>query len=111
MNKAVQNILNSYHTTEAQLKAISKLSEDIDFAKDVLKGKYKYCATCDDYYLTKSFIHESECKEGKILIYEDPINSGGNTYTDGYIYSTYEICPKGHKVEIERSEEGRKRKE
>jgi hypothetical protein len=35
MNRAVQNILNSYHTTEAQLKVLSKLSEDIDFAKDV----------------------------------------------------------------------------
>lgn len=51
MNKAVQDILKSYHTKDAQLKALSKLAEDINFAKGVIDGTYKYCEDCDDYYL------------------------------------------------------------
>ena len=48
MNKVVQNILNSYHTKEAQLKELSKLAKDIEFAKGVVDGTYKYCKECDD---------------------------------------------------------------
>lgn len=107
MNKAVQDILKSYHTKDAQLKALSKLAEDIDFAKGVINGTYKYCEDCDDYYLTKSFLHDSEKKKARICVYRDIINSGGNEYADGYVHIKYEICPKGHKREIERTEERR----
>lgn len=105
MNKVVQNILNSYHTKEAQLKELSKLAKDIEFAKGVVDGTYKYCKECDDYYLAKSFLHDSERKKSRICVYKDIINSGGNEYIDGYIHIKYEICPKGHKRETERIEE------
>lgn len=105
INKAVQNILKSYHTKDAQLKALSKLSDDIDFAKGVINGTYKYCEECDDYYLTQSFLHHSDRKKCRICVYQDIINSGGNEYADGYANIEYEICPKGHKKEINRMEE------
>lgn len=105
MNKVVQDILKSYHTKDAQLKALSELADDINFAKNVIDGTYKYCKECDDYYLTKSFLHDSEKRESRICVYENYINSGGNEYVDGYIHIKYEICPKGHKREIERTEE------
>ena len=63
-----------------------------------------YCEECEDYYLPKSFFIEKETKPTKICIYEDPINSGGNDYVDGYVDITYRICPKGHKHDVNRTE-------
>ena len=40
----------------------------------------------------------------KICVYEDPINSGGNDYVDGYADILYRVCPKGHKHVVDRKE-------
>lgn len=40
----------------------------------------------------------------KICVYEDPINSGGNDYVDGYADVLYSVCPKGHKHVVDRKE-------
>lgn len=104
MNKVVQSILTSLKTNEKKLEQIKSLEEDIKFAREIISGKYKYCEKCDDYYLTESFMHKTETKEGKVCIYHDPINSGGNDYADGYIHREYEICPKGHKKLVSESE-------
>lgn len=37
-------------------------------------------------------------------MYEDPINSGGNDYIDGYADILYSVCPKGHKHVVDRKE-------
>ena len=105
MNKEVLNILSCYTSKEAKIEELSKLKDDIDFARKILDGTYQYCSRCDDYYLTESFIYKSEKHEEQICAYEDPINSGGNEYTDGYAHIKYRICPKGHKKEIGRIEE------
>lgn len=105
MNKEVKNILKSYNTKNAQLKALSQLEEDIEFAKGVVDGTFQYCEKCDDYYLAKSFLHDFETKKAQICIYQDPINSGGNEYVKGIVHIKYKICPKGHKIEVERTEE------
>ena len=70
----------------------------------ILSGKFQYCQDCDDYYLAKSFLSDSETKNARICIYQDPINSGGNDYADGYVDIKYSICPKGHKHEVSRKE-------
>lgn len=107
MNNVIENILNSNCSDESKKKQLSVLSDEIRIAKDIISGKYKYCNECGDYYIAESFLTKSETKSGKICIYEDPINSGGNDYAEGYIDTTYSICPKGHKHIIRTNERRR----
>lgn len=103
MNKAIKDIIDRKCTKEEKNKALDLLNDDIEMAKGILNGKFKYCPKCDDYYLSKSYLSEIETKKTKICIYEDPINSGGNDYVDGHVDITYSICPKGHKHEVNRN--------
>ncbi len=107
MNKSIKDIINKKCSDKQKINELDKLSDEIEMAKGILSGKFQYCPDCDDYYLTKSFLHDSETKNAKICIYQDPINSGGNDYADGYVEITYNICPKGHKHEINRKERTR----
>jgi hypothetical protein len=100
MDSTIKTILNAQMKKERKLYALNELSKDIEFAKDVISGKYKYCKECDDYYLAHSFIVESRYKNSKILTYADPINSGGNEYRNALMYTVTETCPKGHVVNI-----------
>lgn len=104
MNKFIKDIIDRKCTNKEKNKALDLLSDDIEMARGILSGKFKYCPDCDDYYLAKSYLSDTETKDTKICIYEDPINSGGNDYADGYAYITYSICPKGHKHEVNRKE-------
>lgn len=104
MNKIVKNIIDKKCSDEEKNKALDLLSDDIEMARGILYGKYKYCPDCDDYYFTKSFLTDTDTRNTRICIYEDPINSGGNDYADGYVDITYSICPKGHKHEVDRKE-------
>lgn len=104
MNKIIKDIIDKRCSNKEKEKTLNLLSDEIEMARDILSGKFKYCPECNDYYLTKSFLSDTETKNTKICIYEDPINSGGNDYSDGYVDITYSICPKGHRHEINRSE-------
>ena len=104
MDKIIKDIIISRVTNQEKKEQLNNLLNDINIAKDILSGKLKYCKECDDYYLSKSFLTEHETVPTQICIYEDPINSGGNDYVDGYADITYSICPKGHKHEIDRKE-------
>lgn len=97
LDKNIESIITSRGTNEEKLKILESLSQDIQTAKDIINVKYTYCEECGDYYLSKSFFVKTKTKQTKICIYEDPINSGGNDYVDGYADITYRICPKGHK--------------
>lgn len=103
MNKFIKDILERQSNTDAKAE-LETLQEDIQVALGVIEGEYKCCPKCKDYYLTKSFVTETETHNAKICTWEDPINSGGNEYEDGYVDITYSICPKGHKREISRNE-------
>lgn len=104
MDKIIKDIIVSRATNQEKKEQLDNLLNDINIAKDILSGRLTYCKECDDYYLSKSFLTEHETKPTRICIYEDPINSGGNDYVDGYADITYSICPKGHKHEIDREE-------
>ena len=104
MNSVIKSIIDKNCSKEEKNKALDLLCDEIEIAKGILSGKYKYCSKCDDYYLAKSFFTESETKETNICVYKDIINSGGNEYARGYVDITYSICPKGHKHEVDRSE-------
>lgn len=104
MNKIISDIINSNRSKDDKEMDLDSLLEDINCAKDILSGKYKYCSDCNDYYLSKSFFEETEMKQEKICTYSDPINSGGDEYRDGVVMYTYLICPKGHKHQIGRTE-------
>lgn len=104
MNNIIKDIINKNCSKEEKNKALNLLCDEIEMAKGILSGKYKYCPDCDDYYLAKSYLAEIETKETNICVYQDPINSGGNEYERGYVDITYSICPKGHKHEVTRSE-------
>ena len=104
MNDIIKKIINSDLSNKEKEEKLNNLSEDIKTAKDIISGKFKYCSKCDDYYLAKSFLSDSETKKAQICTYVDPINSGGNDYADGFVDIKYIVCPKGHKHEIERKE-------
>ena len=104
MDKVIKNIIISRATNQEKNEQLDSLLADINIAKDILSGKLTYCKECDDYYLSESFLTKYETKPTRICIYEDPINSGGNDYVNGYVDITYCICPKGHKYEIDRKE-------
>ena len=104
MNDVIKEIIESNMTKHEKLDALNKIRDDIDIAKDIIAGKFKYCKKCGDYYLSESFITRNETKPTRICTYQEPINSGGNDYADGYADIVYEICPKGHKHEISRKE-------
>ena len=104
MLKDIENIIISETTDDEKLEALKQYEDDIKAAKDIINGKLTYCEECKDYYLTKSFFSEKETIPTKICVYEDPINSGGNDYVDGYVDILYSVCPKGHKHVINRKE-------
>ena len=104
MNKVIKDIIDRNCTNEEKNKALNSLTNEIEIAKDILSGKYKFCPKCGDYYLAKSFLTEQKTISTEICVYKDPINSGGDEYVDGYIDITYDVCPKGHREEIERKE-------
>lgn len=104
MNSIISDIIDRNCAKEEKEKALDLLIEEIEMAKGILSGKYQHCDICNDYYLTKSFWRETKTKRCLICVYQDPINSGGNEYRDGYIDVTHEFCPKGHKREIYRNE-------
>ena len=99
MLKDIENIIISETTDSEKLNALKQCEDD---AK--VNGKLTYCEKCKDYYLTKSFFSEKETIPTKICVYEDPINSGGNDYVDGYADVLYSVCPKGHKHVVDRKE-------
>lgn len=104
MNKSILNILNLEVKEDEKIKKLNELADEIEWAKKIVSGEFKKCKCCNDYYLTKSFFEETEEKKTRICTYSDPINSGGNDYADGVVRITYEVCPKGHKNEIDRKE-------
>lgn len=104
MRKEIRDILNSNRTKEEKYLAMNQLFEEVRTGQRILSGEIKYCAECDDYYLAKSFLTETETRESKVCIYEDWMNSGGNEYADGFIDTVYEVCPKGHKRKIRENE-------
>ena len=104
MNNIIKDIINRNCSKEEKNKVLDLLSDEIEMAKGILSGRYKYCPDCDDYYLAKSYLAETKTRETQICVYQDIINSGGNEYADGFLDITYSICPKGHKHEVSRSE-------
>lgn len=104
MNKIIKDIIDSRCSYKEKNKALDLLSNDIDIARGILSGEFKYCPECDDYYLSKSYLTDNETRPTKICVYEDPINSGGNDYVDGFADIIYSICPKGHKHEVDKKE-------
>lgn len=104
-SRVIKDILERNVSQEAKSKALDSLIKDIETAKALLAGKYAYCSECDDYYLTASFLSDTErIDHVKICTFNSPINSGDNMYTNGYAEVTYSICPKGHRHEVSRKE-------
>lgn len=102
--KNIEDIIIPRARDSEKLKALKQYEDDIKTAKDIINGKLTYCEECKDYYFTKSFFSEKETVPTKICVYEDPINSGGNDYVDGYADILYSVCPKGHKHVVDRKE-------
>ena len=100
----IEKIVISKARYSEKSEVLKQYEDDVKTAKDIINGKLTYCEECKDYYLTKAFFSEIESIPTKICVYEDPINSGGNDYVDGYADITYRVCPKGHKHVVDRME-------
>ena len=105
MHKVIKEILDNNNMTNQQKNTeIQKIKESISIAEHIFSGEFTYCKTCGDYFLSKSFITETETKDEPVCIYSDPINSGGDEYKIKPVRYTYKICPKGCKHKIAREE-------
>lgn len=81
------------------LERLSEMQTNIGLLRD---GKLEYCEKCKEFYNSKSFFTESETRNERICIYEDPINSGGNEYDNGQVEYRYRVCPKNHRSLMDR---------
>ena len=106
MDKQFISIIESNASDREKLDKLNSFIEEAKIAIDIVKGKYKQCPKCKDYYLSNSFLSEEEIKEEQICVYEDPINSGGNDYALGKVKYVKMICPKGHVISFDRYELG-----
>ena len=104
MLKEIENVIISEKEKSEKLKVLKQYKDDIRMAEDIINGKLAYCEECKDYYMNQSFFTEKETIFTRICTYQDPINSGGNDYADGYADILYSVCPKGHKHIIDRKE-------
>ena len=106
MDKQFISIVESNESDNKKIEKLESFIEEAKIAIDIVKGKYKHCPKCKDYYFTKSFLTEEEIKEEEICTYEDPINSGGNEYKIGKVKYIKTLCPKGHVISTDRHELG-----
>lgn len=66
MNKVIKDIIGKECSNKEKL--LDLLSDEIKIARGVLSGEYKYCFGCDDYYLAKSYLSDTETKDTKICM-------------------------------------------
>lgn len=104
MHNIIKNILDSNITNQKKMEEIEAIKESIIIAEQIFTGKFAYCKTCKDYFLSKSFFEDTEIVNEKVCTYIDPINSGGDQYENRPVRYTYKYCPKGCKHKIKREE-------
>lgn len=92
----IDEILNGSHSVYDKLNLIKKLCAklEMEVTKDYIK-----CPKCNQYYRANSWDIIERAEEELVCTYDDPINSGGNTYDTKLIRKMYNVCPVGHKFE------------
>ena len=91
-------IINQSLTIEQKRHLLHEFEESIELANKYLE-EYRYCPSCKDFYLKKSYIIDTEYNVENVCTYSDPINSGGDEYERRKVKYTNRLCPKGHIVE------------
>ena len=104
MHKIIKEILDSSSSTEKKAAEIADLKASVGIAEKIFSGEFTYCQKCHDYFLSKSFVVDTEVVTERVCTYSDPINSGGDEYEDKKVRYTYKYCPKGCKHTINREE-------
>ena len=105
MHYVIKEIMNCSSTTNKQkAEEINKIKESIDIAERIFSGEFTYCKSCGDYFLSRSFITDTEVVDELVCTYSDPINSGGDEYEKKPVRYTYKYCPKGCKHKVNREE-------
>jgi hypothetical protein len=105
MHYVIKEILDSSCTTNQQkAEEINKIKESINIAERIFSGEFAYCKSCGDYFLSKSFVEETEIVDERVCVYSDPINSSGDEYKTKAVGYTYKYCPKGCKHVVARKE-------
>ena len=104
MHYIIKEILDKDTSTESKAKEVAELKASVELAERIFSGEFAYCKKCSDYYLSKSFIVDTEIVTERVCTYSDPINSGGDEYEDKKVRYTYKYCPKGCKHMINREE-------
>lgn len=104
MHPIIKEILDKDISTEKKAAEIADLKASVELAERIFSGEFAYCQKCHDYFLSKSFIRDTEIVTERVCTYSDPINSGGDEYEDKKVRYTYKYCPKGCKHTINREE-------
>lgn len=104
MHPIIKEILDKDITVEKKAAEVAELKESIELAERIFSGEFTYCKKCGDFFLSKSFLVDTEIITERVCTYSDPINSGGDEYEDKKVRYTYKICPKGCKHQINREE-------
>lgn len=104
MHPIIKEIFDRNTTPEKKAKEIEEIKASIEIAERIFAGELAYCMKCGDYFLSKSFVVDTEIVTERVCTYSDPINSGGDEYEDKKVRYTYKYCPKGCKHTINREE-------
>ena len=104
MHHIIREILDSSSSLEKKKAEIAELRESVELVERIFSGEFAYCQKCHDYFLSKSFVVDTEIVTERVCTYSDPINSGGDEYEDKKVRYTYKYCPKGCKHKINREE-------
>lgn len=104
MHSIIKNILDGNVTNQKKMEEIEAIKESIVIAEQIFAGKFTYCKTCGDYFLSKSFFEDTEIVNEEVCTYNVPISSRGDQYENRPVRYTYKYCPKGCKHMIKREE-------
>ena len=104
MHPIIKEIFDKNITSDKKAKEIADIKASIEIAERIFSGEFAYCMKCGDYFLSKSFVVDTEVVTERVCTYSDPINSGGDEYENKKVKYTYKYCPKGCKHIINREE-------
>lgn len=103
MHPIIKEILDKDITVEKKAAEVAELKESIELAERIFSGEFTYCKKCGDFFLSKSFLVDTEIITERVCTYSDPINGDFDVQYKKVRY-TYKICPKGCKHQINREE-------
>lgn len=100
----IRSIIQGNFKVTEKIKLLSELHKTIDndlreAGEQIYKG-YKYCKHCQEYYRENTFENKAEHETREICTFRSLAEFDEDKYENKDCIVTYQICPMGHKEEI-----------